>query len=160
MRKFLLLTPLLLWAMTIRAEVNHLRIETLFGMEQQCALASIGKLVLGTDELCLYDQKGDWLGCTSLAQVGSIVFYEETSISTSLDEVAKPTVQVFPNPTQDALFIRGVGNEQTVRLFSLKGQLILSTNAKDGEAVLQVGTLEDATYLLQIGAQVVKVIKY
>ena len=159
MRKFLLLTPLLLWAMAVRAEVNHLRIETLFGMEQQCALASIGKLVLSTDELCLYDKQGDWLGCTSLAQVGTIVFTEENDVPSSLDEEATPTIQVFPNPTQDAVFIRGVGNEQTVRLFSLQGQLILSTTAKGGEAILQVGGLEDATYLLQIGAQIVKIIK-
>lgn len=142
-----------------QAEVTHLRIETLFGMEQQSALATIGKLVIGTNELCLYDKKGDWLGCTSLAQVGSIFFYEGSDIPSSLNEAATPTIQVFPNPAQDALFIRGVQGEQTVRLFSLQGQLILSAIITNGEAVLPVGSLQNATYLLQIGAQIVKIIK-
>lgn len=144
-------------AQTTRAAVTHLHIETLYGGEQQLAITKIGKIVFGTNEICLFDATNTEIGCTSLSQIGHIVFEEH--VASDIDEVAVSGIHVYPNPTQDVLFIRGIEGEQTVRIYSLQGQLLQSAVATDGEAELQVGGLQDGTYLLQIGAQVVKIIK-
>lgn len=157
MRKIFVLSFMLIAGLSARADVTQLRIEALSGAESVHALSLIGKMVVGADELCLFDTAGVNLGCTPLRQIGKIVFLEDEPWGT--EQVQSPTIQVYPNPTQNSLFIRGVEGTQTVRIFSMQGGLMLSAEAANGEAQLYVGGLQSGTYLLQIGAQVVKFIK-
>lgn len=155
--KKVLLIPLLLTAGWLHADVTNLRIELFAGAESAHALSIIGKIVLSTDNLCLFDKEGTSLGCTPLDQIGKIVLYQDEA--TGIDEAVLSSIQVFPNPTREMLFVRGIKSEQTVRIYGLNGQLMLSASVSDGEAKLHVSGLQNGTYLLQIGAQVVKFIK-
>ena len=155
-RKLLLLPLWLLMAFSARADVSHMHIELLSGGEEQFALAQIGKIMFADNMMNLYDNSGALLGCTPVGQIEKIVFFDKEQ---AVDNVAVSSIQVFPNPTQESLFIRGIEGTQTVRIFSMQGQLMQSAEAMDGEANLQVGGLQKGTYLLQIGAQVVKFIK-
>ena len=160
MKKILLLPILLMVAIAAQAETNKLRMELLYGGEMEYALAIIGKITfnVAAEEMCLSDKKGEEMGCTSLHMIGKIVFTSDGA-PTNLDAVESGTIQVYPNPTQDVLFVRGIEGDQVVRIFDLQGRLMHATSASEGEAQLQVGNLADGTYLLQLGAQVVKFIK-
>lgn len=153
---FLALMLTALGAQTVRAEETHLRIEFLAG-EETFELALIGKITFSGNLMILYGNDGIQLGSTSTDLIDKIVFREEQT--TAISDVQTSTIQVFPNPTQDALFIRGIEGQQTVRIFSLQGQILQSALTTDGEAILHVGNLPYGNYLLQVGAQVVKFIK-
>ena len=156
-RKILLLPLLFLFAMTVRANVTSLRIEMLTGSELTSSLAQIGKIVLGEDSVVLYDKSGAQIGSTPFSQFGKIVFYDDGS--EAIDNVAAPSLQVIYDATRQCLFVRGIEGQQVVRVYSANGQLLQSTNATNGEAVMHVDGLQNGAYLLQAGAQVVKFIK-
>lgn len=152
---------MMLWmAWTAQAGVTHLRIETLSGSEQVSTLAQIGKIVLGENDVLLYDKSGAEIGSTPFSQLGKIVFYEKVAGSTeALNDVSESSLQVFYDATRESLCVRGMDGQQTVRVYSVSGQLLQSANATNGEAVVYTGGLQNGTYLLQAGAQVVKFIK-
>ena len=157
MKKIIVLSWMLIAVLTAQAEVTRLRIEALSGGESVQTLAAIGKMVVGAEELCLYDTAGVNLGCTPLRQIGKIVFLEDEPWG--FEDVTAPSIQVYPNPTQNSLFVRGIEDMQTVRIYTLQGQPVTSVVVTDGGADIFVGNLPNGTYLLQIGAQVVKFIK-
>lgn len=157
-KRRLLLLLLLLLAVGASA-ATHLKVEPLTGVEQQFAVSQIGKITFTEGVMYLFDKSGEQLGSTPVNQVGKIFFGEGQNNPTSLDEAAVATVQVFPNPTQEMLVVRGLQGTQTVRIYNLQGQLMQSAVINDGEANLHVGGLQNGTYLLQAGAEVVKFLK-
>ena len=156
MKKLLLLPFVLMIALAAQAKVTHLRVEMLTGSEQTSSLAQIGKIVLGENDVLLYDKSGAQIGSTPFSQLGKIVFCDDGS---ALTEVTAPSIQVFYDANQESLYVRGIEGMQTVRVFSVSGQLLQSANATNGEAIMHVGDLTTGAYLLQVGAQVVKIIK-
>lgn len=144
---------------TWMAQAIDLKIVPLEGPEQQYAVSQIGKITFADDVMYLFDQSGEPLGSTPVSQVGKIVFGPGQIEPTSLDEADLLTLQVFPNPTREILIVRGLEGSQTVRIYSIQGHLIQSLMTRNGEANLHVGGLQNGTYLLQVGAQVVKFIK-
>lgn len=157
MRKILLLPLALMMALAAQAEVTSLRVEMLTGNELTSSLAQIGKIVLGENDVFLYDKSGAKIGSTPFSQFGKIVFYDDGS--QAISDVTVSSLQVFYDATQKSLLVRGIAGAQTVRVYSVSGQLLQSTNATNGEAVMHIGGLNSGAYLLQAGAQVVKFIK-
>lgn len=157
MKRFLLFPLLFLAILTAQAEATHLSVEHLDSTEATSALAQIGKIVLSYDDMCLYDKEGNKLGCTPYAQIDKIVFYKEGA--TGLDNTADSHIQVVLNPAEESLSIRGIEGEQTIRIYSMQGHLILSAGSVNGEANLSVGGMPNGTYLLQVGAQMMKFVK-
>ena len=156
MKKILLFSFVLVAALAAQAQVNHLRVEMLTGGELSATLAQIGKIVLGEDDVVLYDHSGETIGSTPFAQFGKIVFYDDGLHA--IDDVSA-SLQVLYDATQERLVVRGMNGQQTVRVYSTSGQLLQSTIATDGEAVMSISGLVSGAYLLQAGAQVVKFIK-
>ena len=156
MRKILLLPLILLLAWTVRAEVTYMRIELLSG-EEAFEIAQIGKITFSDNLMMLFDNDGKELGATSVDLIDKIVFSEDQYLA--IGNVAVSSICVFPNPAKELLFIRGIEGKQTVRIFNMQGQVMQSALSVDGEASIPVGGLQNGTYLLQIGAQVVKFIK-
>lgn len=157
MRKILLMPLVLMIALVAQAGVTHLRVEMLTGGELSSSLAQIGKIVLGEDDVLLYDNSGVQIGSTPFSQLGKIVFYED--VTSALSDVTESSVQVFYDATRESLFVCGMEGQQTIRVYSASGQLLQSTNATNGEAIVPIGGLQNGAYLLQVGAQVVKFIK-
>ena len=141
----------------LATEPTHMKIEFLSGSEQLQAIAQIGKITFADSMMVLHDLEGNVLGSTDVRLIGKIVFCD--SSPTTVTNATQPTIQVFPNPTQESLFVRGAVEKQTVRIYSMRGQLVQSAVITAGEAQLHVGGLPTGTYLLQIGAQVVRFIK-
>ena len=159
MRKILLLPLVLMIALTMQAEVTHLRIEMASGGESISSLEQIGKIVLGEDNMVLYNKSGAEMGSTPYSQVDKIVFYEDGNTMSGIDDVASPAIQVIIDQEQETILVKGIHGDQTIRVFSVSGQLLQSVATAGGEANLYVGGLQNGTYLLQVGAQVMKFIK-
>lgn len=115
-------------------------------------VAMIGKWVFEGDNLLLLDKADQVLAVESIANIKKITFSNE--VPSAVEDVVENTVLVYPNPTQDVLMIQGA-ESQLLRVYDMQGRLL---KTEQGEQVV-VGDLPDGTYLLQVGAQVVRFIK-
>lgn len=148
-QKILVLAFAVLCSMPILA--TNLVIERYAGAEMVQDIALIGKWVFMDTNLQLLDKEGNVLATEPLANVRKIVFSNE---STAVDNVEMGSIVVYPNPTQDMLYIKGI-EAQTLRVFNLQGHVLQTTEGTQ----VSVVNLPTGTYLLQIGTQVVRFIK-
>lgn len=70
-------------------------------------------------------------------------------------EITAIKVTAYPNPTADHLHVDGVQEGQTVRIFSADGKLVLLTKDAD----INLGGMSNGVYFLQVGKDVVRIIK-
>lgn len=148
-QKILVLAFAVLCSMPILA--TNLVIERYAGAEMVQDIALIGKWVFMDTNLQLLDKEGNVLATEPLANVRKIVFSNEF---TALDNVEKGSIVVYPNPTQDVLYIQGI-EAQILRIFNMQGNMLQTTEGTQ----VGVSHLPTGTYLLQIGTQVVRFIK-
>ena len=148
-QKILVLALAVLCSMPILA--TNLVIERYAGAEMVQDIALIGKWVFMDTNLQLLDKEGNVLATESLGNVRKIVFSDEF---TALDNVEKGSIVVYPNPTQDVLYIQGI-EAQILRIFNMQGNMLQTTEGTQ----VSVSHLPTGTYLLQIGTQVVRFIK-
>ena len=150
-QKIVLLAIAILCGMNVLA--TNLVIERYAGAEMVQDIAVIGKWVFVDTNLQLLDKEGNVLATEPLDNVRKIVFSNE-SITTALENVENGTIIVYPNPTQDVLYIQGI-EAQTLRVFNMQGSMLQTTESTQ----VSVSHLPTGTYLLQIGTQVVRFIK-
>jgi len=155
MKRKILFLPLLLWAGMAWAG-SQLVIQPLTGQDAVFALSQIGRVQFANETMFLYDKSGGVLGSTPLSAIGRIVFADD---GTSLVEANEQSVRVYPNPTHDMLIINGIESGQTIRIYSLHGMLVESVASEGAETSINVSGLQEGTYFLQLGAEVVKFIK-
>jgi hypothetical protein len=72
---------------------------------------------------------------------------------------AESTIFVFPNPVQTYLTVSGVDKDVKINLLDMNGMILKSIPAQDKTTDIDVSALQQGTYLLQMGNQVVKFIK-
>ena len=148
-QKIVLLAFAILCGMNVLA--TNLVIERYAGAEMVQDIAVIGKWVFVDTNLQLLDKEGNVLATEPLANVRKIVFSDEP---TAVDNVEKGSIIVYPNPTQDVLYIQGI-DAQILRIFNMQGNMLQTTEGTQ----VSVSHLPTGTYLLQIGTQVVRFIK-
>ena len=115
-------------------------------------VAMIGKWVFEGENLLLLDKADNVLASELIANIKKITF--SNVVPSAVEDVVEKTILVYPNPTQDVLMIQGA-ESQLLRVYDMQGRLL---KTEQGEQVV-VGDLPDGTYLLQVGAQVVRFIK-
>ena len=148
-QKIVLLAFAILCGMNVLA--TNLVIDRYAGAEMVQDIAVIGKWVFVDTNLQLLDKEGNVLATEPLDNVRKIVFSDEP---TALDNVEKGSIVVYPNPTQDVLYIQGI-DAQILRIFNMQGNMLQTTEGTQ----VSVSHLPTGTYLLQIGTQVVRFIK-
>ena len=148
-QKIVLLAFAILCGMNVLA--TNLVIERYAGAEMVQDIAVIGKWVFVDTNLQLLDKEGNVLATEPLDNVRKIVFSDEP---TALDNVEKGSIVVYPNPTQDVLYIQGI-DAQILRIFNMQGNMLQTSEGTQ----VSVSHLPTGTYLLQIGTQVVRFIK-
>lgn len=135
----------------VQVMATNLVIECYTGAEMAKDIALIGKWVFVGEDLQLLDKAGNVLATEPIDNIHKIVFSNE---STALENVVKGSIVVYPNPTQDMLYIKGI-DIQTLRVYDLHGRVLQSTEGTQ----ISVENLPKGAYLLQIGTQVVRFIK-
>ena len=134
---------------------TSLSVVAISGEQQMYAVSVIGKIVFQDSIMRLYSHSGQILGSTPISSISKMVFTEN---ATDLEQT-DTNIIVFPNPTSDNLYIKGLYQEGIVRIYSIQGQLLLSTPIKNQEATISVQQLPQGVYYLQLGAQLFKFIK-
>lgn len=152
--KWKLLVPMLFWASMISA-ASELTVIGLNGAEQQYALSIIGKITFNNSVMYLYDHNGTLLGSTDISKGGRIVVVDTEEALENLNA----SVSVFADPVQQQLIINGIPENQILRIFDISGKLLMTSNSQCNQTRIDVSRLQNGTYLLQLGANVVKFVK-
>ena len=74
---------------------------------------------------------------------------------TSIDGIGEVSVYIFPNPVSNTLNIMGVDESASLAVYNLSGKCVI----KDKGNTIDVSSLSQGTYILQINEQYVKFIK-
>lgn len=135
----------------VQVMATSLVIERASGADMLQDIALIGKWVFVGSDLQLLDKSGNVLASEPIANVRKITF---TQSSTAVENVTEAEILVYPNPTQDMLYINGI-EAQTLRVYDLQGHMVVTTVGTE----VNVAPLSIGTYLLQVGTQVVRFIK-
>jgi subtilisin-like proprotein convertase family protein len=61
-----------------------------------------------------------------------------------------PILQIFPNPTQDYLYIESDANLKTIEVYDIEGQLILSAGAGGSRKALDLSGLTKGLYMVRV----------
>lgn len=126
--------------------------------DAEYALSIIGRIEIKDEVFRLISTDGEELASCDLYSVRKLTFGEAGSTAT--DNQLANQLFVYPNPTQDQLFINGLNANESVRIYDLNGQLLSVTTANaDGICQISVSSLPQGTYLLQVGIEIVKFIK-
>lgn len=138
-----------------------LRVELLTGADKQHAIELIGQIRFDNDVMYLFDKSSNELGNTPIKHIGKIVFLKDanTNPHNSVNNVQINSVMVYPNPTTETLTVNGAQQNQIIRIYNLHGQQITATHVTGENTEIHVGNLQQGTYLMQIGAEVIKIIK-
>ena len=160
MRKTLLLLLFAVMGFGYSVAETMLRIEYLDGAELTTALSVVGRWEFTDGKFILVSTDGEVLAeKASVYDVRRVVFKADLGPNVETDD-ATVQLTVYPNPTQDVLFVDGLTEGEVVRIYSLEGRLLMSEVALQGGAVqLRVASLAEGTYLLQMGTEIVKIIK-
>ena len=149
MKKLFLLVAL---AFSIQMRAAILVVQTTNNTQKLHDITLIGKCIYADGDLVLLDKSGNVLASESITNIKKIVF--SPSGGSSVDDVPTNSILVYPNPTQDVLFLVGI-TEQALRVYDVQGRLLKVENGTQ----ITVGDLPTGTYLLQVGTQVVRFIK-
>ena len=139
-----------------------MRIEYINSEEYQATISSIARWEIdGTNEkFRLVALDGTLLAERNLYDdIRRIVIFDDNEGNTVNTEDNLLSISVFPNPTQEMLYVDGINVGETIRIFSLDGQMLLSSTAGNGTISLSVESLSNGVYILQIGTEIVKFIK-
>ena len=149
--RVILINIFLLLFCCMHMQAVSIRILSTSGAHQTQDIAQIGKLVFVGDEVQLVDKSGQLLAKEALQQVRQITFVD---VATDIDSMPPSQIVVYPNPSHDILFVKGI-DVNGLRVYDLQGRLLL---AEPGNQIT-VSTLPVGKYFLQVGTQVVRFIK-
>ena len=158
---FFVVSLFLLLTIPLRADLS-MRIEYLDETEEVELLSNIARWEIdgANEQFRLVALDGTILAEKHLYDdVRRIVFFEDNgSTGVKLDD-AERVVAVYPNPTSSILYIEGLNQGETIRVFSLDGQLLVSQTAGAAHTSLDLTSLQTGLYLIQINTEFFKIIK-
>lgn len=131
--------------------------------EKECitTLGKVGKLTYSNDSLYLYDKTNTLIFHNSRSNIQHIRFSEEQDGTTDSENIQSRDallVKIFPNPTQNILYIENAETER-LHLYSMDGSLLLSAQIQNGNTQINIGHLPMGNYLLLCGKQAFQIIK-
>lgn len=77
----------------------------------------------------------------------------DVSAATSAD------VKVYPNPTQELLFVSGAENGNYIQVLDMQGRCVYNAQTSDETVEIPVANFNNGTYLLKVGNKILKFIK-
>ena len=122
------------------------------GSETVYALSSVRKVVFDSKSMTVNMKSG-----ASASNVKRISFLRGDQ--SDVTPTSESSVFVFPNPVKTQLTVAGVEKGVRINLLSMKGALLQNFLTQDNLTTIDVYSLQQGLYLLQIGDRIVKFVK-
>ena len=135
---------------------TELTIVPLTGAEQSTAIEDIGSWQFKGDSVMVLYAKADSteLATKRLSEVRKVIFTEnQTNIAEAV--AAASAYSVYPNPTQEKLFVRGADEHTTLQVVDMQGRAVRSAKG----ASVSVSDLSVGVYTLLVNGEAFRVIK-
>lgn len=160
MQKNLLLLLFAVMSIAYSMAETSLCIEYFDGAELTTALSVVGRWEFNDGKFILVSTEGEVLAeKASVYDVKKVVFKADFGPNVDVDKAVAQLI-VYPNPTQDVLFVDGLTVGEEVRVYLIDGQLLMSEVAsQNGSVQFNVESLVAGTYILQMETEIVKIIK-
>lgn len=126
--------------------------------------AQVSVKINGSQTFVLNESNGIYFHNDSLTIDGETFALDDIQVITlqatnSIADIEEESLALMPNPVQEVLTLRGIGNEpQTVSLYSTAGVKLMEQKASDG-TVINIGHLPEGVYILRCGNRAAKVVK-
>jgi len=123
------------------------------GTDEAYAVSDVQKIVfdLGNNTMTVNMKAG-----ADVSNVTSLSFDETTGIESPKVE---SSIFVFPNPVKETLTVKGVEKDAIISLYDMSGKLLQSITSQENSTDINVSSLQQGIYLLQIDKQIIKFIK-
>lgn len=76
-----------------------------------------------------------------------------------LEQLNEKNIEIYPNPTKDKIYIKGVNDETIVNLYDIQSKLINSYVVKN-QIEIDISQLDNGVYILKVGALTKRILKY
>jgi hypothetical protein len=87
--------------------------------------------------------------------------FSVTNFSTNdLTEIDRKLYRIYPNPSSDYFIIDGITEDVNFQLFTTEGTLLLDSYLSEKNNQLDISTFPKGLYVMTIGNQILKVMKY
>jgi hypothetical protein len=87
--------------------------------------------------------------------------FSVTDFSTNeLPEIDSKSYRIYPNPSSEYFIIEGITSEVNFQLFTAEGTLLLDSYLSEKNNQLDISTFPKGLYVMAIGNQILKVMKY
>lgn len=157
-QKMALLLFFVVWsAVGFSAVVNSITVVYLSTQEQEYELKKLGYLELDGDEMTFFDKEGNELHVTKIKEVQKIVIGGEPG--TGVENVDGLSMEVYPNPSMNELFIKGMELGDVLRIYTIDGTLVKTQVVESEITRIDVSNFAVGSYLIQSKGNVVKFIK-
>lgn len=165
---------LLLMASICLSAEPLVRVQQLGRQELLESVSALGKMTFTNDQIQVFGVGNELLLQIPLSEESVIEINADDSnvtitdaeghseiigIATALDETKSVSVRVYPNPTTDYLYVSGLEAGKSIRIFTLKGEIVMDRMSDGQTQTLQVNALSNGAYLLQAGSFILKLIK-
>ncbi|MBR6441483.1 MAG: T9SS type A sorting domain-containing protein, partial [Bacteroidales bacterium] len=116
--------------------------------------AQVSVKINGSQTFVLNESNGIYFHNDSLTIDGETFALDDIQVITlqatnSIADIEEESLALMPNPVQEVLTLRGIGNEpQTVSLYSTAGVKLMEQKASDG-TVINIGHLPEGVYILR-----------
>ena len=81
----------------------------------------------------------------------NLYFYNSSGMVGLRDNKASDKIKLYPNPVKSNLFVDGLPQNATVKIYDMRGKLLLSS--KNGENQIDVNNLAKGVYSIQISGR-------
>ena len=153
-KNFLLAVVLLITGQLFAQQESQLITLSADGTKTVYALSNVQKIVFDRENNTMtvnMKSGSDATGITCISFLLDPVGIENPKIVSS--------VFVFPNPVTTNLTVAGANKGVKINLFDMTGKLLQSTLAQENSTDINVSSLSQGLYLLQVGEQMIKFIK-
>ena len=151
MKKIILLGVVLLIAGQLFAQKSKFTTVSADGSKTVYALSDIQKIVFKDNAMTVKMKSG-----TDATDVACVSFLLPADVETV---TSKLQAFVFPNPVKTQLTVIGVEKDAKINLLNLSGTFLQSIQTQDNLTDIDVSSLQQGVYLLQIGDRIVKFVK-
>ncbi len=120
------------------------------------SINSIGRITFADDN-AIIKFKDSEAGEYNLGKLSGIkrISFDGIDMASVASTKSNVSVEVYPNPTSDRILVSGVEEGETIRMFSSEGKLVYAGTS----AEISLANLKTDVYLLQVGKEIVKIIK-
>lgn len=127
------------------------------GDEQQAYLSMKSRIIFAADSMVVWSDVGqDSIGRYAMSEVNRLVFSTNTTVVKGFE---RPCVRIFPNPVSSWFYIDGNEIEGCkATIYSINGMEVYSVKYHIGSRI-DVSSLQDGLYILQVGNCACKLLK-